>query len=288
MDANNYLLGLAKRNVQAYVTNPKARAAMVTGSVAEGECDFYSDIDISIYYDELPTEEELESVRHNNQGSARLWFLGDRSEGGFAEAYKVNGVECQFGHVTINQWEHDMATVLEQLDVTSWVQKALSGIVICIPLYGEELINHWKQVAANYPDALAVAMVKKHLQFFGLWGLQENYFVIRDGTLWQHQVLVETVQNILGVLAGLNQLYYSTFQFKRMGKFIGKMYIVPNNLYLRLENIFKIEPYLAAIQLKELIQETVVLVELQMPQIDTSLVRRKLDWRHEAWKYIDT
>jgi hypothetical protein len=288
MNTKNYLLALAKRNLQAYITNSKVGAAMVTGSVAEGECDFYSDIDMSIYYDELPTEEELEIARQHNQGTARLWFLGDRSKGGFAEAYKVNGVECQFGHVTINQWEQDMATVLEQLDVTSWVQKALSGILICIPLYGEELINNWKQKAANYPDALAFAMVKKHLQFFSLWGLQENYFVTRDGTLWQHQILVETAQNLLGVLAGLNRLYYSTFQFKRMGKFIDKMYIAPNNLYYRTENIFKVEPYLAATQLKELIQETVELVELHMPQIDTSQVRRKLDWRHEAWKFIET
>lgn len=136
MNTNHYLLALAKRNLQAYITNPKVKAAMVTGSVAEGECDFYSDIDMSIYYDELPTEKEIEIARQHNQGSARIWLLGDRSEGGFAEAYKVNGVECQFGHVTINQWEQDMAIVLEQLDST-WVQKALSGILICIPLYGE-------------------------------------------------------------------------------------------------------------------------------------------------------
>lgn len=288
MNANNYLLALAKRNVQAYIANPKVRAAMVTGSVAEGECDFYSDIDMSIYYDELPTEEEIEIARQLNQGSARTWSFADRDEEGFGEAYKVNGVECQFGHVTINQWERDMATVLEHLDVTSWVQKALYGTLVCIPLYGEELINYWKQKASNYPEALALAMVKQHLQFFASWGLQENYFITRDGTLWQHQVLVATTQNILGVLAGLNRLYYSTFQFKRMGKFISKMHIAPNNLYSRLENIFKVEAYLAAVQLKELVQETVELVELHMPHVDTLEVQRKLNWRQEPWKFIET
>ncbi|MBW4499740.1 MAG: hypothetical protein KME57_09260 [Scytonema hyalinum WJT4-NPBG1] len=48
--ASSYLLALAKHNVQAYITNPKAKAAMVTGSAAEGLCDYYSDIDMSIYY----------------------------------------------------------------------------------------------------------------------------------------------------------------------------------------------------------------------------------------------
>lgn len=104
-DRNQYLLELAKRNVKAYIVNPKTKAAMVTGSVAEGLCDEYSDCDISIYYEQLPSEEELEFARQQNQGSERLWILGERKDGGFAESYIVKGVECQFGHVTIMQWE---------------------------------------------------------------------------------------------------------------------------------------------------------------------------------------
>lgn len=97
---SQYLLELAKHNVSAYIANPKFRAAMVAGSVARGICDEYSDLDMSIYWDELPSEQELQLARRQNQGSERLWVSGDRSDGGFAEAYSVNGVECQFGHVT--------------------------------------------------------------------------------------------------------------------------------------------------------------------------------------------
>lgn len=280
------LLALAKHNVQAYITNPKAKAAMVTGSAVEGLCDYYSDIDMSIYYEELPSEEELEIARQQNNASERIWFLGDTSFGAFVEAYFVNGIECQIGHTTIATWEQDMATILTELDVTSPMQKALSGILICIPLYGEELIQKWKAKAANYPDALAQAMVERHLQFFPLWGLQQDYFATRDATLWQHQILVEAAQNILGVLSGLNRLYYSTFQFKRMGKFIEKMNIVPDNLSLRLESLFHTPTYSAANVLQELVRETVELVELHMPQVDTSQVRQKLDSKRQAWKLL--
>jgi hypothetical protein len=123
-DRSQYLLELAKRNVLAYIANPKTKAAMVAGSVAEGLCDEYSDCDISIYYDELPSEEELQLARQQNQGSERLWILGDRSEGGFAESYIVNGVECQFGHVTIAQWEQDISSILEGSDIQSPLVKA--------------------------------------------------------------------------------------------------------------------------------------------------------------------
>jgi predicted nucleotidyltransferase len=283
-EASQYLLSIAKQNVKAYITNPKVQAAMVTGSVAEGLSDHYSDIDMSIYYDELPSQEELEIARLQNQGSERIWILGDTNEGVFGEAYFVNGVECQIGHTTIAIWEKDMATVLEQLDVTSWVQKALSGILICIPLHGEELIQKWKTEAANYPDALARAMVEKHLRFFSIWSVPADYFITRDATLFKYQMLVEAVQNILGVLAGLNRLYYSTFQFKRMGKFIEQMNIAPKNLSTRLDNLFHTQSPTTANQLKELVQEIVNLVELHMPQIGTSQVRNKLGKCKQAWQ----
>jgi hypothetical protein len=46
-DRNRYLLKLAKRNAQVYIANPKTKAAMLTGSVAEGLCDEYSDCEKS-------------------------------------------------------------------------------------------------------------------------------------------------------------------------------------------------------------------------------------------------
>ncbi len=281
--ASQYLLALAKRNIKAYIANPKVKAAMVTGSVALGISDCYSDIDMSIYYsEELPSSEELEAARQQNQSSELLWVMGDRSTGAFAEGYLVRGVECQFGHVTIARWEKDMNDILAGLNVTSPLQKALSGVLICIPLYGEALIEKWQRKIADYPDVLAKAMVNKHLNFFALWACQE-LLAVRDTTLFQHQIILEAGQNILGVLAGLNRLYYSTFQIKRMGQFIEKMNIAPKNLYDRLESLYRQKPLSAAGQLKELVAETVELVELHVPEIDTSQVRRSLARQQRIW-----
>ncbi len=282
---SQYLLELAKRNLKAYIANPKTKAAMVTGSVAQGLCDEYSDIDMSIYYEELPSEEELELARQQNQGSERLWIMGDPNEEAFAEAYLVNGVECQFGHVTIKQWENDISKILEQHDVKTPMMKAMSGTLICIPLYGETLIQQWKARVTNYPDALAQAMVEQYLQFFPLWGSQKH-LAERDATLFYYQILVESAQNLLGVLSGLNRLYYSTFQFKRMGYFIEQMSIAPTNLTSRLESLFSAEPDVAANQIEQLVQETLDLVDTYMPQVDTSSVRRRVGWRKQPWQPV--
>ncbi|MGF1479384.1 MAG: hypothetical protein ACFB4I_07820 [Cyanophyceae cyanobacterium] len=273
-EASQYLFNLAQRSVKAYIANPEAKAAMVTGSVAQGQADCYSDVEMFIYYDELPAIEKLQLARQQNLGSEPTLTLGDRSDGFFGEFYFVDGVEFQIGNMTIAFWEQDIRTVLQELDVSP-LQKALSGMLNCIPLYGEALISQWKRQIADYPDALAQAMVENYLSFFPLWALQEN-FAARDTTLFQHQVRLEAGQNILGILAGLNRMYYTTFQFKRMKQFIDQMNIAPQNLYERLESLYHQEPLSTVHQLKELIAETVALVELHMPEVDVTQVKHSL------------
>ncbi len=284
-DASQYLLALAKQNIQAYIAHPEAKAAMVTGSTATGQADFYSDVEMFIYYDRLPSREQLQLARQQNRGSEPIRIIDGYSEGFFGEFYFIDGVEFQIGNVTIAFWERDMATVLQEIDIINSPQKALSGMLDCIPLYGEELISQWKRKIANYPDALAIAMVKKHLDFFPIWALQEH-LATRDTTLFQHQIRLTAGQNLLGVLAGLNRLYYSTFQFKRMRQFIEQMKIAPENLYMRLESLYHQEPLSAANQLKELVAETVELVELHLPEIETSKVRQQLNRQQRIWSFI--
>ncbi len=282
-DTSQYLLELVKRNLKAYIANPKTKAAMITGSVAEGLCDEYSDCDVMLYYDELPSEQELNLARQQNQGSELIEILGDRQEGAFGETFLFNGVDCQFAHAMIAQWEKEISSILEEFDVQSPIMKGMSGILIGIPLYGETLIQQWKAKVANYPDGLAQTMVEHYLKFFPIWGMQEK-LARRDTTLWYYQILVEEAQNLLGVLSGLNRLYYSTFQFKRMGKFIEQMSIAPTNLTSRLESLFRAEPHVAANQIEQLVQETLDLVDTHMPQVDTSSVRRKVGCRQQPWQ----
>ena len=276
---------MAKQKIKPYINHPQAKAAMVTGSTATGQADFYSDVEMFIYYERLPSIELLQFARRQNNGSEPIRVLGNYDEGFWGEFYFIDGIEFQIGNVTIKFWERDMATVLQELEVTSPAQKALSGMLECIPLYGEELISQWKSRIADYPDELARAMVESYLDFFPIWAVGEH-LAARDSTLFQHQIRLEAGQNILGVLAGLNRLYYSTFQFKRMKQFIEQMNIAPKNLYARLESIYHQEPLAVASQLKKLVAETVELVELHMPEIDTSKVRRSNERQPRIWKPV--
>jgi len=186
---SEYLIDLAKRNLQPYLALPQVRAALITGSAALGLSDRYSDIDIMIYYDALPGDDGLTAARLQNDGEV-IWRVDNRAEGELMESYRVQGVECQIAHATIAAWERDMAIVLEQHDVNTPLHKALSGTPEGLPLYGAELIETWKAKIAEYPPALGQAMVEQHLQFFPLWNLQES-LAARDAVLWHYQILTE-------------------------------------------------------------------------------------------------
>src|SRR5689334_13077757 len=111
--ASDYLLKLGRGVYEAYASLPTHRAFIVTGSAAEHKADFYSDLDMTAYYDALPLEPDLEAARQRAGGSDRLWQIGDRVDDAIAESFNLDGVECQIGHTTIAAWERDMASVLE-------------------------------------------------------------------------------------------------------------------------------------------------------------------------------
>lgn len=254
---------------------------MVTGSAAQGQADFYSDLDMTAYYDVLPSEEDLRRAREQNGGVERLWLLGDRAEGAFAEAYMVGGVECQFAHAIVEAWERDMDAVLVQHETGSPVQKALSGLLIGVPLYGESLIRQWQARAAEYPPDLARAMVQAHLGFWPGW-IMWHMVAERGERLWLAEMFAEAERNILGVLLGLNRVYHWG-EYKRLESFVQKLPVAPLRLGARLDYIWCAEPGDAVAELCRLIRETLDLVELQMPDIEIGPLRTRLDRTREPW-----
>jgi hypothetical protein len=111
------------------------------------------------------------------------------------------------------------------------------------------------------------------LRFFPLWLVGERWRT-RDATIFYHQMLIETSLNLLAVLAGLNHLYFSSFQFKWLHRFVGKMRLAPECLADRLDGVFALDPVDAGIAMERLVDETVSLVEAHMPAVNTAQARR--------------
>jgi hypothetical protein len=71
--ASTYLVALARRIAVPYSALSQAKAILLTGSASEGLSDQFSDIDMSIYYDVFPSDDDLATARQHN-GSERRQF----------------------------------------------------------------------------------------------------------------------------------------------------------------------------------------------------------------------
>ena len=284
---SEYLLRLGRKILAPYARLPNARAAMITGSSAEGVSDHYSDLDMTVYYDgELPSEETLAAIREGHGAPERAWLLGERADGNIAEAYELDGVQAQIGHATIVAWENDIAEVLERWNADTPLHKAMSGTLECVAVHGEDYIERWKARIRAYPEGLARAMVEKRLQIFPVWYVQDALDA-RDATLWHFQIRIETAYALIGILAGLNRLYFTTFQFKKMTGFFDQMRIKPERFDERVEALFRQTPAEAAASLEVLVREVLALVEREMPEVDIARLQRRVGGRRPRWEYAD-
>jgi hypothetical protein len=276
--ATEHVRVLARRVTAAALELGPLRAALLAGSGARGDADFYSDVDLLLYVDELPPDDRLEILCQRLGGTDPAPIAPPH-----LQQFDVGGVAVQVGYTTVEQIEAELEAALERLEeiVGSPNQKMLSGLLEGLPLYGEELIARWRERVAVYPEALRVAAIEHHWRLFPLWFFAEP-MALRDSELWRLDMLLEAAFNLLGVLAALNRVYYARFELKRLRRLVAKLALAPPELADRLESLFRLPPAEAADELGKLVVETRELVARELPELELPL-RRPPGTRAQAW-----
>jgi hypothetical protein len=273
-DATAALRALAQRLTDSYSAHAQPRAILLVGSAATGEADEYSDLDVLVYYDDVPPEEVVaetprELGAEGYRGTAWSDESGEPDERGYSERYSLGGVECQVGHMSVGAFEREITRLVVDHEFNEELLKIMSGLFEGLPLFGEELIERWRR-KAGYTEELQRTTIEKRWKFFPWWYFEERLRA-RDATAWRYDVLVQSVYGIVGVLAALNRLYFSTFEFKRAGKFISRLEVAPVNLAPRLNGLFDSDERRSTAELERLVAETQALVAERFPDIDLAL-----------------
>lgn len=264
--ATEHVRALARRVVAEALALGPLRGALLAGSGARGDADFYSDVDLLLYVDELPPEGRLEELREAVGGELPLpiapWLV----------QFYVDDVAVQVGYSTVAKIDEELDAALVRLEevIGSANQKMLSGFLEGMPLHGEELIAAWRERVAAYPEELRRASIEHYWRFFPLW-FYAPAMVERDAELWRLDVLLDAAFNVLGVLAALNRVYYARFELKRLHAFTAKLVLAPPELAKRLESLFRLPPGDAADELGRLVEETRDLVTAELPDLELAL-----------------
>ena len=263
-EASIRLRDLARRMSGRYA----ARAALLVGSAALGEADGYSDLDLLVYYDVVPGAEALGEAA-SALGAQRYGSRTDEEDSSVGERYLLDGIECQVAHVSVGSVEHliEKVTVDHQLDEE--LLKVLSGLCDGLPIAGSDLVEEWR-AQATITEPLQRAMLAKRWRFFPWWYFQARLGA-RDTTIWRYDVLVQSAYALVGSLAALNGLYFSTLEFKRAGRFFDRFTVAPDNFGPRLERLFRAHAAASAAELERLVAETRELVASRFPDFDLAI-----------------
>jgi hypothetical protein len=272
--ATTVLRELARRLSDSYIAHAQPRAILLVGSAATGDADEYSDLDLLVYSDHVPPDEvvaetarELGAERY--QGTPWSDESGEPDERGYGERYSLDGIECQIGHMSVGAFEREIRRLVVDNEFDEELLKIMSGLFEGLPLLGEELIERWRRKAA-YTDELQRTTIEKRWKFFPWWYFEERLRA-RDATAWRYDVLVQSAYGIVGVLAALNRLYFSTFEFKRATKFMSRLEVAPANLAARLNAVFDPDERRSTAELERLVAETQALVAQRFPDLDLAL-----------------
>ena len=276
-DLADRLRELAQRLVALELEHTEPAAALLTGSVSTGDVDEYSDIDLILYFDgAIPDDEAIDAVR-DAVGGGDPTPIGPRTELAYAIQFPVGGVQVQLAHETLASAEADIAKVVDELEVDTPLQKALEGLHSGAALHGAETIERLRARAA-YSEDLQRAMIETFWRFSPLWYVADQ-LERRDAVVWRYEVMAQSAYNVLGVLAGLNRVWFTTFQLKRMRKLIAAFVSAPPNLAERLEGLFDPDAKRAVAELERLVGETRELVHERFSDLELPL-SRELGTRH--------
>lgn len=246
------------------------KAIVIAGSVPRDYADEYSDIEIPIFWETLPDDVTRHAIVSTLNGKFLYAYDGPAHE----DQLLIDGVQVDLWDVSTTHQEEILDDVLRKHHFDLGTLNALDTMRSCIPLFGHEIVQEWKLRAQEYPNELAKKIIQEHLAAFNISEL--SLAAKRNNPTAFFSRLSVLQQEAFLVLLGLNRKYFPTFKW--LYQSLESMQVKPEEIDRRFLNAFE-APFTEAVQNTKLILEEIVhLVEMQFPQIDTTLVYRQLSY----------
>jgi hypothetical protein len=272
-DHSEWRIALARELAPYYAGHEGIKMVVLGGSPSRGLADRYSDLDVIVYWDSLDRlwieDGPLEGLM-----CERRAFMQSPQTDICLESWFFGTLKVDFGHVTMAAWEEMTGEVTEKLSTDGGLQKSIQGFLDSIVLYGHDMAEEWKRKLSVYPEGLARKMVEANLRLY-VKGCLMNQGWKRGERLFFFDGLCTMFRRILGILAGVNRVYYTFDEPRWVEQELHRMPLAPADLWSRMKRALEAGGEEADMILEQLIGETVELVREHVPEADISRLERR-------------
>lgn len=245
-------------------------AIVIGGSVARDYADEYSDLEIIIFWDNLPNDTTRHRIVDDLQGRFVFRYDGPARE----DQLIIDGLQVDLWHISVSHQESIIDRVLNHYQADLGSLNAMDTVRNCIPLFGEKLVEGWKIQATQYPQQLTETIISEHTISFRVDYLTQ--FNIRKDPTGFYNQLSFLQQEAFLVLLALNQMYFPTFKW--LYESLENMQLKPVNTAERFRIAYEVAYDSAVSDTRQVLEETIQLVEDQLPDYDSESIRRRLSY----------
>ena len=276
---SQWRIDLARQIATQYNTE----AVILVGSPVMGLADVYSDIDMLMYWHDLPTEAERRALVDSLGG--RITEFGDTSVEpkddpalqSQSEAYVLgaNDLKIDITHITIAAQQKMIDDVVVRYETHPYKLGALSGIKHSMALAGAELIAKWQTQIGLLPDALSHKLMQDYTQLWA-YPVLEKVLIARDDVLYANRVMNDICEKVVYMLVVANA-QYPPLRLKHLDWIIESLEHKPTNLLKRITQICSLSPTEALPIAVQLVEDTFNTVETRGYDINNARTHFKTE-----------
>lgn len=264
-EASRWRIELAQELIRYYAPRDGIRMAVLSGSPPKGLSDEYSDLDVIVFWDVIDVR-WLESNPLGGVQCERKYFRRMGGADVYLESYYFDELKVDFGHLTMAVWSETVDGVLGRHEADPSALGSIAGFLTSVPLYGAGAVEEWKRRLEQYPDELALKVVRSHRRFF-VPGYLLNQAYRRGDVLAYYDGLCLMLKNLLDILAALNRMYFSTEEPRWIEYSLEAMTVKPEDAWGRIRRALTSDPEDGVDILEGLTDDVLALIEKHMPAL---------------------
>ena len=249
------------RNVE--FEGPELVAMAVGGSVSRGQADAFSDLELLCFWDVFPDVDTRQKLVDSIQADLIFPIDDDQNEDNLI----LKDIQIDILHNTVDYYDNMIEDAWEFHLADYQTLGFLDTITYAYPLFGEDILNTWKEKTETYPRELAINVIFDNL--VKLHNGNIELYIQRDNPTEYYAQMVTIQRKLFNILSAINKTYAGGYKW--MYPELEAMTIAPVNVALRFKEMFSINKFEAVEDLYALVFETLILVKQQFPEVDFSV-----------------